>query len=68
VNVLIQNCHTLNYLTTEYHWKREVNAACRFTSSLCALNYIRVNDLKNVQIVLYFGDPRFDLKTAASEG
>lgn len=59
-NITIQSRRDHQYLGAPGKWQANREQAVRFPSSLDAVKYCVRENLKNVQIVFSFDDPKFD--------
>ena len=67
MTIVIQNCKTHLYLHRNGDWTEDPNAAADFESSVLARSYIQTHHLAQAQIVMRFGDPRYDVVVPISE-
>jgi hypothetical protein len=60
MKVLLQNMTTKLFFR-QGGWTEDVEKARDFPNSLNAINYCNANGLKNVQVLLKFKQPRYDV-------
>jgi hypothetical protein len=61
MRVLIQNCATGQYYSGHGNWSRRAEDALDFQSTIAALNTVRVDQLKDAQVIFNFGGAARDL-------
>jgi hypothetical protein len=61
MRVLIQNCKTLKFYSTDGKWTSDCPQAKDFRGSVLALDFIRDNHLHHTQIILKFPREEMDV-------
>jgi hypothetical protein len=64
--IILQQKDSLLYFQGPNTWIHDVNAAYNFGQVLVALEFVRKAKLANLDIVMSFGDPRYDVRLTAS--
>jgi hypothetical protein len=64
--IVLQNRESLLYLNKEGQWTRHIEHATRFEHVADANAFARNARLTLVDIVMNFGDPRYDVRLPAS--
>lgn len=67
MRVLIQNCKTENFLTPDHRLTENAHEALSFTNSVRAVQYMRANDFKDVQVLLTFPKREHNVKLPVSD-
>lgn len=67
MKILVQNCHTHQYLKAPSDWTPDVNHATDFGNSERALAFCTEHRIPAVQIVLKFDYERYDVKLPITE-
>jgi hypothetical protein len=67
MKVLVQNCQTREWLREPEEWTANIKLAKTFPTSVEALRYCQEHRISKTQIVLRFGDERFDVKIPVSD-
>ena len=67
MTIVIQNCKSHLYLHRNGEWTEDAAAAANFGSSVAARSYIQAHGLAAAQIVMCFGDPKYDVVLPISE-
>ena len=62
MKVLLQNVTTGLFLKGLEDWTEDSTKARQFPNSLSALSFCNLNDIKDVQVLLRFNQPRYDVK------
>lgn len=62
MKVLLQSVKNGLYFTPGGGWSDESEAAQEFPNSLSAIHFCNANHLKEVQVLLKFKQPRYDIK------
>lgn len=60
--VLIQNSKTRHYFSEPNNWTEDTNGAKQFSSTVDALEFVQINQLKDVQLLMKMGKPEFDVQ------
>jgi hypothetical protein len=64
--IILQDKGSLLYFQGPDAWIHDINAATNFEQVLAALEFVRRAKLANLDIVMSFGDPKYDVRLTAS--
>jgi len=62
MKALIRNLNTGHFLTASGEWSEDENQAKDFESSIAAVSLAKRKNLRNVEVVLRFGLPTYDVQ------
>jgi hypothetical protein len=68
MRILIQNCKTSLFLTSDLLWTDRPQDAVQFKSAVGGYNFIHDNLLADVQLLFQFGDSEFEFRTPVTKG
>ena len=68
MKVLLQNCKTLEFYTSDGSWSPNSDEALDFGASARVLEFCQLHHPPDVQIVLKFTNARYDLQFPVTDG
>jgi hypothetical protein len=66
MRIILQNRESAFYFKSVSEWTADADRALDFKNLIYAVDFVRMARLTNLDIVLYFGDERYNLRLPAS--
>lgn len=63
MRVILQNRQSLLYFKSFDEWTDEIEEARDFRRVVSAFDYLQIFKIPNLDLVMNFGDPKYDVKT-----
>ncbi|GEM_PF-1073656 len=61
MKIYLQHQKSRQFLMKNWDWTPDIEKAMNFSTSLQAMDFCRLHKLGQTQVVLKFGDPRYDI-------
>jgi len=63
MRIILQNRESLLYFKSFDEWTEEIEEARDFRQVASAFDYVQIFKIPNLDVVMNFGDPKYDVKT-----
>jgi hypothetical protein len=66
MRIVLQNRKSLLYVKTVHEWTPDADHATDFQQLMRAIDFVWTADLKNLDVLMLFGQPGYDIRIPAS--
>jgi hypothetical protein len=66
MRILLQHRISRQYLSARNDWTPDPKNARNFAQIVSAIDFVSAGRLADLDVVMYFGDPRYDIRLPAS--
>jgi hypothetical protein len=66
MRIILQNRESAFYFKAVNEWTADAGCALDFKNLIYAVDFVRMARLTNLDVVLYFGDERYNMRLPAS--
>jgi hypothetical protein len=66
MRIILQDRESLLYLKTADEWTTDIDLATDFQQLVQAIEFVRTSKLPNLDAIMWFGDPKYDVRVLAS--